>query len=357
MKRILAILIVFGAAAPVAHALTLEEALGAARGRPDAVNQQLELLNASNALVRTQGDPLALKMDKVKAQQAVDLGRVQLEKAYDDALVDIAKAYTSVLEAREQVGLADKGVALAQSSLRIARIRLANGGGTQLDVQDAQVQLDNAQKNAAAAGKGLSVALANLEGMIGQQLDAAELEPVSDDFLVPVPEMDAALEAVRGHPQLVQARQGLELARLGVSLLDPAYAAPAQIENAKTQLQTTEKLVTEAQRGMQLQARNLVIQAQNAAEGYRIAQDDAANAEKRLGFQKDRLDAGLIAQVQYDQAQLDALQARLGVTQARDQLLTSLLALQAGTLVPLDGPPVLDFENAVGMNAEGSDGR
>jgi len=347
-RLVIALTCVLPLVMPLAHALSFQDALQAAQSRPDAVTKRLELLNDNSELLRVQGDPLALKLDLTKAQQAVALDRAQLEKAFDDALVQIAQAYTGVLEAREQAAVAAKGVEVSQASLDIAKIRRSNGSGTDLDVRDAQVSLDNANKNAQTVQKSLAVAVANLEGLIGQKLDAAELEPIPDSFLVPVPEVQAAIESLPRTPQLLQSRQGLALARLGVSLLDPSYASASQIQSAKTQLQTTEKLVAEAQRGLEIQARNLVVQAQSASDSVRIQQDSLANANQSLKFASDRLAAGLIPKVQYQKAQLDQLQAQLSALQARDAYVVALLQLQAGTQVALGGPSVYDFGASIG---------
>lgn len=332
---------------PVASALGFEDALQTAPSRPDAVNARLELLGAQNDLLRVQGDPLALKIDRVKAEQSVTLGRATLHKAIADALVDIAGAYTGVLEARQGASLADEARALTETSVRIAQIRRDNGTGTALDVQDAQVSLDKAEQDAATARKMLTVALDNLEGMIGTEVAADDLDPVPDAFLIDVPSVEAAQASLPDHPQVLQVRQGLTLAKLGVDMLDPSYASAAQIESARTQLLTTEQLVDEASRGFSLQARNLVIQAQSAADSYSIELANVDNAEQRLAFQEDRFKSGLISKVALDQARLQTRQAQLTALSARDSVFKSLLALQAGTLVPLSGPPVWDAAAAL----------
>ena len=349
MKRlILALVGMMPLLLPAAHAFGFQDALMAAQSRPDAVTKRLELLNDNNELVRVQGDPLALKMDVVKAQQKVALDRAQLEKAYDDGLVQIAQAYTAVLEAGEQTAVAQKGVEVSQASLDIAKIRKSNGSGTELDVQNAQVSLDNATKNAQTASQSLAVALANLEGMVGTTLKASDLEPIPDAFLVPVPGADQAIAALPRTPQLVQSEQGLALARLGVDLLDPSYASASQIESARTQLETSQKLVAEAKRGLEIQARNLVVQAQSAADTNRIQKDSLTNANQTLAFASDRLKSGLIPKIQYQKAQLDQMQAALAAMQARDGYVVALLQLQAGTQVQLQGPSVYDFSATVG---------
>ncbi len=351
MKRLFLIFALFSL--PLAYALGLEEALQAAASRPDAINARLELLTYQNDRLRVDGDPLALKLDRVKADQAVRLGRATLHQAIADGLVDIAGAYTRALEARAQSQLADEAVALSRTGFRIAEIRRDNGTGTVLDVQDAQVSLEAAQQDAVAAHDGLAIALDDLQGMTATDVTAAELVDVPDAYLVEVPALAQVTATLEGHPRLLQARQGLELARLGVEMLDPSYASAAQIESAKTQLLTTEQLVDEAARGFSLQARNLVNQAERAAKAYAIEVSNLANARQRLAFQQERLANGLISQLQFDQARLSTQQAELAALRARDAALRSLLALQAGTLVPLDGPTALDA--AQGLPAQEAD--
>ena len=336
MKRLLATiaLLLLGAA----NGITLDEALESAPARPEAITTRLELLNARNELVRVESDPLALRMEKLQAQQAVELLESQLVAAQFSAQLEIAQAYSSVLEARAQRDLALKGVELSEVALEIAHIRLANGGATQLDVSEAEVALDEAGGNRDRATSGLGVALANLEGMVGSELEGSDLEPVPDSFLVEVPGLEQVLAAVAGHPDLLQARQGLQMARVGVDLLDPAYASRSQIDSAQTQLATATELVEEAERGFRLQARNAHIQAEGARETLEIERERLANARQRLEVQGARLDAGLISEVQYQQADLEALQAELALTSARHAFLTSLLQLQSNTLVELGDP-------------------
>jgi outer membrane protein TolC len=326
---------------PLAHAVTFDEALRAAPARPAAVTARLELLNAHSDLLRTEGDPLALRLDLTQAAQKVSLKEAELVQAHYDALLEISEAYTAALQARSQLQLAGRGLELAKAGVTIAEIRVANGSATELDLQEARVSAESAARNEAAARAGLALAVSNLEGMIGQELAAEQLETIGAEFLIELPPLAAALETVQSSPQLLQALQGLELATLGVSMLDPSYASAAQIETAKTQLATTAELVDEARRGIALQARNLHLQAETAAANVQIEADSAANAAERLSFQQDRLDAGLIAQIQFDQERLGYLQAELALLQARHEYLNSVLRLAAGTLVPLDGPALL----------------
>src|SRR5690606_36798755 len=295
-----------------ANALDLTEAWRSVPARPDAITTRLELITAESALLRVESDPLALRLDRLRATQEVELLRAQHRHALLTALQQIAEAYTSVLQAREQVALAQAGLELAEAGLEVARIRFANGGATSLEVRDAEIGVDEARQGVEAARSGLDVARANLEGMIGAEVDPAELEPetvdllvalpaleefvarlgehptllqashgvalararlelldpayaplaqielepVPDDLLVALPALEEVVARLGEHPTLLQASHGVALDRAGVELLDPAYAPLAQIESARTQLATAEELVAEALRGFYLRARN-----------------------------------------------------------------------------------------------------
>lgn len=342
MKKLF--LTLLAALLPLAAALSFEEALTAAPGRPDAISAQLTLLNAQSTLLRTEADPLALRIDKLQARQAVELAEVELQQARVRAVADLAAAYSGVLVAREQQQLAEAGHELAESGLEIAHIRFANGSATELDVRDAEVALDEASAAATTAASGLRLALSNLEGMVGQPLDPAALEPVPEALLPVLPDLDAVLTAAQRVPQLLQVEHGLELATAAVEMLDPSYASTAQIEEARTRLETTEQLASEARRGLQLQARNLHLQAQNASARLLVEQEAHANAVERHDFERQRLESGLISEIAFRQAGLELRQAGIALLQAQQDALTALLELSAGSLVPVQGPALLRGE-------------
>ncbi len=335
MKRTLVgILLVL---APAAVALDLPEALSRASARPAAITARLELINTESTLARTAGDPLALRPDLLQAEHAANLATVQLRQAELDALVDIASAYTALLEAREQVSLANAGVELATTGVNIAQIRVANGSATSLDLREAEVSLENALAMLSAAQNGLSIATGNLEGMIGSSVAPVDLDHVAPSLLGGVPPLDEVLLAAARTPELMQVEQGLELATLALEVLDPSYAAPASIEHARTQLDTTEQLVGEARRGFDLQARNLHLQAVNALRMLEVEREVHANASERVSIASERLEAGIIARIEFDSISIEGMTASLELMKAENAYLLALLRLSAGTLVDLPG--------------------
>ena len=324
-----------------AYALNLAEAWAAAPARPDAITTRLELLTASNTLVRTEADPLALRLDLLQAQQSVELLEAQHRHALFASLQEVAEAYTGVLQAREQAKLASGGLELSEAALEVAQIRFANGGATSFDVRDAEISVEEARQGVEAATNGLGVARANLEGMIGREIDAAELEPVPDELQAMVASYDQVIAELDQHPTLLQAAQGVALARTAVDLLDPSYASLAQIESAKTQLSTAEELVGEAHRGFELQARNAYLQVETSADRREVATQRVAAAQERFDLQKVRLDGGLISQMQLDQASLELQQQRLELLVAEHENLMALLRLQTATMYDIGFAPAI----------------
>ena len=330
--------------------LTLQEALRSAVNRTEVVTAGLELQDALAALSRTEGDPAALRPELVGALQRVALAEAEHEAAYYRALQEITDAYTSLLEAVQQVALAEGSVALAEQALTIAQIRAERGSATPLDVQDAQVDLEDARNSLRAVQEGQGLAESNLEGILGRAVDADALEPPPEGGLVTLPALEDALEASQAHPDLLGVEQGLELAQMNVDLLDPSYASRSQIDAAQTQLDTAQEGFREAQRGSGLGVRNLYLAAQNAAETYRTRLEGVANADARLERERQRLEAGLIPEIAYNQAELDNRRAQLGALEARHDYLNALLELQASTLLEVPG---LDAWGIEGRSGEG----
>ncbi len=341
---------------PFAHALTLEASLQAAENRPAVATARIELRDAVINLQRTENDPLAVRNDTLQAEQRLALARANFEQTYYSALQEIAAAYTNVVQGLKGVQVAQKGVAVNETSLEIAQIRLENGSGTQLDLDEARTALNEAQNNLRSSRDNLSVAVNNLESILARELQAENLESISDDYLAQVPELERVLNAAAQHPTVLQAEQQLELAQLNTDLLDPSYASRSQIDGAETGLTNARESVQETKRSFRIQARNLYNSAASAQETYQTEQEALQNANERLQTQRQRFEGGLIARIELSQAELSNLQAELEALQARYGYLTSLLSLQSGTLVDLGGPEVLDVPSTEPIEASAAFG-
>lgn len=319
-----------------AHATTLPEALEQAERRSGVIRAGMVLADVERTLTRTESDPLALRIDRVQARQAVELAEAELRDARYDAYLEIAEAYVRVLQLERQVVLTEAGLELATRSLDIARIRRERGGATELDVREAENDLAEAVSGVSSARQGLALARRSFEGLTG--LDGSELEPVPEALVAtPTPELGELRERMDGAPTLLQAVQGLELARVARDLLDPSYASRSQIDDAELQVAQAEEGATEAHRGLDLQLRGLVDQVASAREALEIARDALANALEREAVERARLEAGLIAEIAFDQVRLATQQAQLATATAEHDLLVALLRLQGEAGVAVRG--------------------
>ena len=317
--------------------LTLPDALSRVDTRSSVITARGELRDARVNLERVARDPLAVRADTLGAEQRLALAEASLEGTRYAAMSELVSAYTGVLNAAEQVELAEQGLTLAERSLEIATIRLDNGSATPLDLDDAQASLDEAQNTLRAALEAQSLARNNLVSILGEE-GSADLESVPESFFAELPPLDAVLRNAERHPDLLGAEQQAELAALGAEILDPLYAAQTQIDTAESQAAAAASAFAEARRGFLLQVRNLYSQAENARATLRLEAAALANARERLATQQQRLDGGLISQIDFAQTELQTAQAQLEAGSARTGYLNALLALQAGSLVPLGGP-------------------
>lgn len=308
-----------------AQTLSLESALAKAKDQATVASAAVELGDAKAALSRTLSDPLLTRPNKVQAEQRVALAQANYDRSLAQAQSSIAGAYAGVLEAEAQVRLVKKALEIAERGVEVAQIRQKNGSGTALDTKQAQTRLDDARKNLAAAENGYTLAQSSLKSYVGA---FDKLSPLP--ALPPLPSAEVVKTLLAASPDLIQSRQRVELANLQVELLDPSYAAKADIDAAKARAEQAAAGGREVERGFSLQYDSLYQQLQTAARNLTVQQATLVNAKEQLANDKKRLDSGLISGLAYLQTELSALQAELGVTQAQGAYLRAWYSLQSG---------------------------
>ncbi len=305
--------------------LTLETALTKAAQQAPVLAAKAELDDAQTNLQRVLADPLLTRPSRVQAEQRSALAQASYERALVQAQSSIVAAYTQVLEAELQLKLAQKAQEIARRGLEVAQIRLRNGSGTALDVRNAQNRLDEAQSNTTRAQNGLALARASLESLVGP---FASLAPLPTPPALPQAGM--VRELLNKNPDVLQARQRGELAALQVELLDPSYAALAEIEAAKARAEQAQAGAREIARGLGLQYNSLYQNLEAADRSLNVQKAALENARETLANDKKRLDAGLISQLAYLQSELSFIQAELAYQQAQGNYWRAYYALLAG---------------------------
>jgi outer membrane protein TolC len=333
MKRLLLLLGLLLASAQAA-ALSLEEALAMAQMRPAVLNAERELADAKETLTRTRLDPLALRLERLQAEQRLEIAEANVRQARFEAEQEIAEAYLQLVEAEAQLELAREALALSEQARRITEIRVENGSATMLELREAELGVQEAANAVAAAEEGRAIAAENLRGLLGEVPEQLEPPTSLELSLPPLSALQAGLDAL---PTLLEVAHGLELSELALDLLDPSYAPRVEIDAARSQRDQTERLAREVRRGLELQLRSLHTQLALALESRRTAQEALANAEARTSVERQRFEAGLIAEIALRQAELELKRVRLEAMQADHEVLRAAFALQSGSVQVLEG--------------------
>ncbi len=353
MKRLILTFTAAFALIAGAFALTLEEALESALNRPAILTAQLELDEARVNLERREADPLALRPEVEAARQRSRLAQASYERAYFQSIAEVGSAYANALSARQEAELASRRVSLNEQLVRAAEIRAANGTATALDLQEAQTALEGAQQAQSAAQEALNLAQRRLNGLLKGTVRLESLEPIPDAALVNVPPLERVLDAAEGHPIVLEAQQTLELAELSRDLLDPVFTPRSEIESARVQLEAAQETAREVARDYALEMRDLYSQAQTTRTAYNVARDRLANAQERLAAQQNRLEAGLISELELRQTEIAFNEAEFEALSARSAYLSALLALQSGSLTELTSDFLSDIEGGTGGQSGG----
>jgi outer membrane protein TolC len=313
------------AAVAMAQSLTLDSALAKAKDQATVASAQSELEDARANLQRVLGDPLLTRPNRVQAQQRADLAQANYERALLQAQSSIVSAYTQLLEAQIQVRLAQKGLEVAAKGVEVAQIRQKNGSGTALDLKNAQNKLDDAKTNLNRANDGLALAQSNLRSLVGPFDSVAPLPTPPA-----LPDAKAVQNLLAKSPDVIQARQRVELATLQVEVLDPSYAAQADIAAAKARADQAGAGAKEVERALGLQYDSLYQNLQAASRSLSVQAAAYANAKETLANDKKRLDSGLISSLAYLQTELATLQAELAAQQAQGNYYRALYSLYTG---------------------------
>ena len=148
------------------------------------------------------------------------------------------------------------------------------------------------------------------------------------------------LSSLEAYLDLQEARQARKLAEINADILDPLYAAPATIATAQAQFTSAREEERRAARTLRLAAQGLLVDAQAAKETCEVSVDARADARERIAFEQRRLESGLLSEIEFLQAEIDANTAEATALQDCTAYLAALLALQVGTTINVGLPNV-----------------
>ena len=341
MRLFFTLLLFFSLASLVlAQDFTLQDALESAADQDAILSAQAELVDARESLARAEADPLGTRLARAEAEQRLALAEASLEQAYNEVTLETITAYAEMFTAQARLDLFQQQVALSERNLQAAEVRLKNGSVTELAVQEATTQLEGARTDLRSARERLSLAKTRLESATGRQL-TDPLTPLPESYYaLTVPPVDAVLSSLEAHLTLQETRQARKLAEINADILDPLYASPAAIATAQAQFTSAREDERRVERTLRLAAQGLLVDAQAAKETCEVSVDARTDARERLAFEQRRLESGLLSEIEFLQAEIDANTAEAAALQECTAYLTALLALQVGTTINVGLPNV-----------------
>lgn len=151
------------------------------------------------------------------ARKGKAAARAMLDAAHNELAYQVTRAYHSVRQADAFVTVREETITSLEENLRVARERFEAGSAIKTDVLNLEVQLAEANENLIRARNGLKLAIAALNTAIGADLatDAASLTAPAETGLHAPPDL-IHTEAVEQRPELIAANMQAEAARLDV---------------------------------------------------------------------------------------------------------------------------------------------
>ena len=331
MKRWVATaLLVLGSSA---LALSYSQALDAAGHRPPVESARAELLDAEVQWQRLQNDPEALRLDRLRARQRLELARARLRLERVRSMSEISRAYTQLLDAEAGYALARLGRELAERNAKIARLRFAKGGISRQELRDTELQLEDAENSVRKAEESRSLARTQLASLVGLSGRFEALEPPDEPL---IPSLNTVYLSLHEHPDRLRMQQAVELAETALALLDPSYAPRAQIEAAELQLAKARDGLDEVVRGLELLAKQRWQEVAKKRRSRDLAFARDAKADRDLKIALKRYRSGLISELALLQARFEREQAAFDARASEHAYLNAAWDLAVAMAQPLE---------------------
>lgn len=253
-------------------------------------------------------------------------------------MLDVDSAYYALVAAQERLAIRQKAEEQAKENLRIVKLKFDSGLASKLEVLAAEIQLARASSDVRSAQNDLEMAALGLKQVLGIDLGA---RVVAVDSAVPVGgdvdfEKGLAL-ALESRPEIVQARETLEIAELEVKFSDNDYTPELTKRLNQNSLEKARIQLDEVRRAVYVETRRLYLAVRGAEEAMKIAAAAAEQAEENYRVMKLRYEYGMEIASSLLGAQVDLTEAKLGALQAVMNYNTARLRYENYVGYPADG--------------------
>lgn len=178
------------------------------------VNFSLNLYNGGR-------DSAAVRM----AESTVRSARATTEKVENAIVSSVIRLFFSILKANEYVDIATQSVETVEEQLRIMTVRFKGGGVLRSDLLSLEVRLADARKDLTQSRNIHDVTLAALNGLLGRKPDTplALVAGCECPIAFPGSYQEAVVIAMEKRPEVIEAREALQQARLDVTIAEAGY--------------------------------------------------------------------------------------------------------------------------------------
>ncbi len=312
--------------------LDLETAMTPAEAAsPDVQTAQRDLDAALRERDRVEADPTSLRVALLDARHAADAATEALRNARHAARANAASAFETVLEAELDVRIAEADLAIRRIEADATRIRQQAGAATQTDVARAEDAQASAERDLRDAQDAAELARDRLAVALGQEGDLPPLAGATDPPVLP--SLEATLARLDENAPLAAARRAVTRSEANLDAVNVPFTTPqTQIDAARDAVANAETRANDLATSLSLtlqQAYNAVTAAAGRLDG---ARDALTTARDDLQVAQVRFDAGSIAELDVQRADLALLRAQANETRAVHALAAALRSLESTLL-------------------------
>ncbi|MEA4883739.1 MAG: TolC family protein [Clostridia bacterium] len=300
--------------------LALDEARGRAMGcNYDYSIAKLEFEASEIQFKMAEADALlrpSVVASKRAASARKDAARALVAKE-QSLMLEVDKAYYNLVTAQERMGIMRRSEEQTRESLRIVRLKSEAGLASKMDVMSAEIALERAAAETVSAENQLELAQLALKQTLGVDLGMPVVVVDSAQPIAGEVDYEAALaRSLKSRPEIVQAREALEIAQLEVGFADNEYTPELTKRQLNNALEQARLAAAKSEQGVRVEVRRMYLSLEESRRAISIASAAAKQAEESYRIMKLRYEHGMEIANSLLGAQLGLTQARLAELQA-----------------------------------------
>ena len=252
-------------------------------------------------------------------------------------ILDVDKAYYDLVTAQERMGIMRRSEEQTRESLRIVRLKSEAGLASKIDVMSAEIALERAVAETISAENQLELAQLALKQTLGIDLGASVVAVDSAQPIAGEVDYEAAVvRSLASRPEIVKAREALEIAQLEVGFADNEYTPELTKRQLNNALEQARLAAAQAEQGVRVEVRRMYLSLEESRRAISIASASAKQAEENYRITKLRYEHGMEIANSLLSAQLSLTQAKLAELQAVMNYNISRLRFDAWTNYPAE---------------------